>query len=230
MMSQQAAFVLHHYPYKDTSVLLKLLTAEAGLVTAIARGAKRMKSAWHGLARPFVPLELVLSGRGEIKQLRQLEATAAAYKLSDKALLSSLYLNEISLYFLQQQPCAGSEVFPLYKRALEELAVGDIEPALRRFELQLLQLLGYGIELTIDADGDQVLPGAWYQLYPGKLLEKLNLAAAKRQYSFLGSELLAISRLEFTDAKNLAAAKRLTRTWINFYRHGKPLRVKELLG
>jgi DNA repair protein RecO (recombination protein O) len=40
----QAAFVLHTYPYRETSVIVEALTEEHGRVALVARGAKRPRS------------------------------------------------------------------------------------------------------------------------------------------------------------------------------------------
>ncbi len=41
--------VLKKIPFSDTSLILKVFTRESGLVTLIAKGAKRQKSKYHGL-------------------------------------------------------------------------------------------------------------------------------------------------------------------------------------
>ena len=42
------AFVLHTYPYRETSLIVEALTAEYGRVALVARGAKRPRSELRG--------------------------------------------------------------------------------------------------------------------------------------------------------------------------------------
>ena len=50
----QAGYVLHTYPYRETSVIVEAFTAEHGRVGLVARGAKRPRSelrAWRSSTR-----------------------------------------------------------------------------------------------------------------------------------------------------------------------------------
>ena len=65
----QAAFVLHTYPYRETSLIVEAFTAQAGRVAMVARGAKRPKSELSGVLQAFQPLKLEWAGTGELKTL-----------------------------------------------------------------------------------------------------------------------------------------------------------------
>ena len=54
----QPAFVLHTYPYLETSLLVETFTRNLGRVPLVAKGAKRPKSALRGLLVAFQPLQL----------------------------------------------------------------------------------------------------------------------------------------------------------------------------
>ena len=62
----QAAFVLHAYPYRETSLIVEALTAEYGRVAMVARGAKRPRSELRGVLQGFQPLLVTWSGSGEL--------------------------------------------------------------------------------------------------------------------------------------------------------------------
>ncbi len=62
----QAAFVLHTYPYLETSLLVEAFTRNFGRVPLVAKGAKRPKSAFRGLLRAFQPLQLSWGGKTEL--------------------------------------------------------------------------------------------------------------------------------------------------------------------
>lgn len=63
--------VLQRTPYSDTSLILKVYTAEAGLLTLIAKGARNARSKFRSLTDFFVVVEWVhpATGRGEILTL-----------------------------------------------------------------------------------------------------------------------------------------------------------------
>ena len=69
-LSAQKAYVLHSRSYKESSSLVDLLTPQ-GRVRAVLRGARGKAGS---LVRPFIPLELELRGRGELKSVARLEA------------------------------------------------------------------------------------------------------------------------------------------------------------
>src|SRR5881397_3847608 len=59
----QTAFVLHTYPYRETSLIVEMFTATYGRVAMVARGAKRPRSELRGLL--CVPAAAcVVGGRG----------------------------------------------------------------------------------------------------------------------------------------------------------------------
>ena len=67
----QPAYVIHRRPYRDTSALLDVFTAEHGRVGVVARGVRRQSrgSSKAALLQPFKPLLVSLSGRSELKTL-----------------------------------------------------------------------------------------------------------------------------------------------------------------
>src|SRR4029079_6718836 len=68
-VAEQSGFVLHTYPYSETSLVVEAFTREHGRVPLVAKGAKRPRSAWRGVLMPFQPLSLSWSGSGEVKTL-----------------------------------------------------------------------------------------------------------------------------------------------------------------
>jgi DNA repair protein RecO (recombination protein O) len=89
------AFVLHRWPYQDTSLLVELFSPEYGRFRVIAKGAKRPRNAWRSILQPFVPLIVATRGRHELQTLISAEASAAAIPLSGSNLYSGFYLNEL---------------------------------------------------------------------------------------------------------------------------------------
>src|SRR5687767_6433063 len=91
----EQAFVLHTYPYRETSLLLETFTRPFGRVTMIARGARRPRSALRGTLLSFQPLSLAWFGKGEVRTLLRAEWQGGQALLQGEALLCGFYLNEL---------------------------------------------------------------------------------------------------------------------------------------
>ena len=52
----EPAFVLHTYPYRESSLIVEAFTPAFGRVSMVARGAKRPRSELRGLLNAFQPL------------------------------------------------------------------------------------------------------------------------------------------------------------------------------
>ncbi len=152
----QPAYVLHRRPYRDTSLLLEMLTQEHGRAALVARGARQPRSRLRAVMQPFTPLLISWSGRGDLATLTAAEPAGGAAYLEGEALLAAFYLNEVLLRVLTRWD-PYPEVFSSYVAALEALRLQGCEPiVLRRFELTLLEALGYGVPLQHDASGDAI--------------------------------------------------------------------------
>ena len=65
-----AAFVLHTYAYRETSLIVETFTRLHGRVVMVAKGAKRPKGTLRGVLNPFQSLVLVWFGKSEMKTLK----------------------------------------------------------------------------------------------------------------------------------------------------------------
>jgi len=161
-------FLLHQRPWRDSSLILELFSAEHGRLCAFARAARGPRTRFSGL-QPFRPLLLSWSGRGEAPSLTGAESDGVApASLPPQSLLSAWYLNELLLKLTvphDPQP----ELYEQYAATLERLRAGDaLEIALREFELRLLELLGFGVELDRESgSGRAVRADAYYHFTPG---------------------------------------------------------------
>ncbi len=227
MEGLQRCFVLHARPYSETSLILDVFSEQSGRVTLMAKGARSKRSNLKGALQPFTPLLMKWSGRGEMFTLRQAEPIGLALPLSGKALYSGFYLNELVGRVIENGTSYPTLFFD-YVNALTELArYHNPEPALRRFELALLDALGYGIDfLHCAGSGEPVSDNMTYlfreqQGFVASLMKNHNLI-------FLGNELKAIAAREFSTVEQLRAAKRFTRIALKPYLGGKPLKSREL--
>ena len=63
----QPAFVLHSYPFRETSLIVETYSRDHGRIALVARGARRPKSSLRGILLSFQPLLLSWSGKRELR-------------------------------------------------------------------------------------------------------------------------------------------------------------------
>lgn len=224
----QPGYVLHTYPYRETSLVVETFTRSHGRVAMIARGAKRPHSALRGNIMAFQPLGLSWSGRGELRLLLRAEWQGGQQRLQGRALLCGFYLNELLLKLLPRED-AHEQLFLDYQAALARLAA-EPEPGavLRRFEQALLRELGYALTLDRDsASGTRIDPGMAYAYDPERGPVAVN-GAAQAGLVFSGQTLLDIVREDYSDPLTLQQAKALMRLIISHRLEQKPLNSRRI--
>jgi DNA repair protein RecO (recombination protein O) len=218
----EPAFVLHTYPYRETSVIVEALTAGYGRVAMVARGAKRPRSELRGILQGFQPLLLSWSGQAELKTLIRAEWRGGLPLVGGSALLCGFYLNELLLKLLPRED-PHPRLFAAYEAALTELAAGGEQaPLLRRFEVQLLAELGYALPLVREADTDEpVDPAARYHYAfdrgPRRVGSRAPPGAGPALPLVRGATLLALADGRYADAETAGEAKRLMREVLDHY-------------
>ncbi|MBA3904622.1 MAG: DNA repair protein RecO [Rhodocyclaceae bacterium] len=218
----QAAYVLHTYPFRETSLIVKAFSRGHGRLALVARGARRPRSAVRGLLMAFQPLELGWFGQGEMRTLAKVEWIGGQPLLQADALLLGYYMNELLLKLLPRED-AHPALFDAYAEAVRALAFGEPSQAsLRRFEVMLLKELGYGLTLDREADSGRPLDPAKHYAW---VIERGPVEAAEGGNApiFLGQALLAMARDDFSATETLAQAKQLMRMLIHHYLDGQPL-------
>jgi DNA repair protein RecO (recombination protein O) len=152
---EEPAYVLHTYPYKETSLIVEMLTQTRGRIATVAKGAKRPTSALRGLIQPFLALQICCSGKGEVKALTKAEWCAGHALVPAHALMAGFYMNELVMKLLPRDD-PHAELFNVYAAAVGSLASStDAAGALRKFELNLLRILGYGLDLEVCTDTNE---------------------------------------------------------------------------
>src|SRR5215471_16166814 len=153
------AFVLHSYPYRETSLLLDVFARGFGRVSMVARAARSPRSALRGVLLGFQPLALSWFGKGEVRTLARAEWIGGASRLQGEALMCGFYVNELLVRLLPRED-PHDALFARYRDALDGLAsAGDSGSALRSFERALLKELGYAMTLDRDsASGNAIDP------------------------------------------------------------------------
>ncbi len=144
-------------------------------------------------------------------------------------MLAGFYLNELILKLTHRfdpQP----EVFDLYNETLSALADGEpLEPTLRLFEMRLLRLLGYGVQLQNDiVSGERLRAEDIYRVRPEEGPMKLTERTASGLV-FSGAVLLAIAADDLRDTATCKAAKRIARAALDIRLDGKELRSRTVM-
>jgi DNA repair protein RecO (recombination protein O) len=173
--SVQQAYVLHHYDWSESSLILDLFTREQGRLAVVAKGAKRPYSQLRAVLLPFQRIQVTLSkpaknadGEGpEVVTLRGAEWAGGATMPAGAALFSGYYLNELLLKLLLRQDPQPA-LFDAYAQTLPELHASEdaqSQAALRAFELRLLAELGLLPDLSLATPTQApVQSGAGYSL------------------------------------------------------------------
>jgi DNA repair protein RecO (recombination protein O) len=224
----QPAFILHSRPFRDTSLIIDLFTQQFGRINVIARGVRSAKSRVRGLLQPFVPLLISWSGKSDLPTLSKVEAAGGGYFISGKNLLSGFYLNELLIRLLHSHD-PHPQAYNAYNLALTELQNNTAtEVVLRRFEKHLLQDMGYGLELAIDVDNNQVVADGYYYFGFGSRLQRVRSEQMNDANVFVGKSLLALLHDDFSSSHELHDAKRLMRLVFDELLRGRPLKSREL--
>jgi DNA repair protein RecO (recombination protein O) len=228
LIEQQPAYVLHARAYRETSLLLECLTRDHGRVGVVARGVRRERARMpRSQLEPFQGLALDLQWRGELATLRGAEPRGAPLRLAGDAGLAGLYLNELVVRLTGRQD-PHPELYEAYARALARLAGGEaLAWSLRRFERDLLEAVGYALQLEHDELGEAVAADGLYryQVEQGPVP-----VAAAGEHVLRGADLLALARDRMPDAAGLAALRRMMREVIRFHLGGAELRAWRVLA
>jgi DNA repair protein RecO (recombination protein O) len=228
-IEQQPGYVLHARPYRETSLLLECLTREHGRIGVVARGVRRERSRLQrAQLEPFQRLQLDLLQRGELATLLAVEASGPVQRLTGDAGLAGLYMNELVVRLTGRQD-PQAELFDAYARTLQRLARDEpLAWTLRRFERDLLQAIGYALQLDSEAEGGaSVLAEAHYH-YQAE--HGPQFAATARAGTVPGRALLALARDEMPDAACLQALRGMMRGLIRFHLGGGELRAWQVLS
>ena len=232
----EPAYVLHHYDWSESSVIVEAFTRHYGRVALAARGAKKPSSNFRPVLLPMQALLLAWSGDAEVRNLKGAEwgggPVMPAGARGGDALLAGYYANELLLRLLARDD-PHPRLFDGYTHLIQALAEpwrGD-QPAagpaddgariraernraaaLRAFELLLLREAG--LLPALDAATLTLAPltaGAPYRLSPeGGLLACDGLT--EEMPALPGACWLALEQA-LTDAAPFAALLAVIEPW-----------------
>ena len=225
----EPAFVLHSYPYKETSLIVEAFSRRQGRTALLAKGARRPRSAMRGVLHAFQPLRLSWTGSGDLSTLIGAEWEGGMPFLRGFGLMCGFYVNELILRLVPRDD-AHEALFDAYRDSLERLGRGDpTAGVLRGFEKRLLAELGYAMLLDRDAaSGAPIDPEMHYLYDPERGPLPVN-GAAVGEMVVRGSTLRDLDLDDYRSAETLHQARGLMRALIGQRLHGQPLHTRSVL-
>ena len=216
------AFLIHRRMYQGSSLLLDFFTKDFGRLRLIARGARNSKTS----LQMFQCLSISFKGRGDLKSLSQWEIADQPRRLQGDDLILAMYANELILRLVPESDPNGN-IFKSYWVLLENLLNLDSnekEYALRKFENQMLEDLGYGLDFEHDINGETISLDLYYEF-----IEQQGFASNKNGV-FLSETLIKLAkdaRIKL-DSNELRILKTMNRKRLKSLLGDKPLKSKEL--
>lgn len=233
----QAAYILHRRPFKESSFILDIFSLNFGRLSLVAKGAQTSRQYQAAQLQVFQPLLLSWRGRSELKTLSAVEVPSRSMMLTGQALYCGYYLNELLLLLTAEQD-PNPELFSCYAESLQKLVDDDeIEPCLRRFELNLLVQLGLAPDFSADDAGQAIQSANTYYLSnEGRFVIGSSHHGNKAQLISGSSLQLLASGWQHTTLLNqteqreaiLRECKRLMRTLIDHALAGRTIKSRAL--
>ena len=220
----EECFLLHQRSYGDTSIIAEIFTRQSGKMSVIARGAKKPKSKFFGYLVPFSKLQITYSGRSELKTLTNIDRDLSLLdnNLSKKS-YSLLYINELMIKLLPKD-AANEDLFNLYSNFIEAaVEEADMKFLLRSFELDLLEMLGYGINFQTDIDAHEPIKASLDYIF----IAERGFQVSKKDPDFSGQDIIDIRNRNLVNVSS-NKLKQLTQATIMFCLEGKDLNSRQI--
>lgn len=150
---ETVSYMLHATAWRETSLIIQIFSRNYGLVSAVAKGAKRPHSSLRPALNIFQRINASWSGAGEVKTLTKAESIGIM-PLEGRFYMSAWYMNELLIKLLPKED-PHPKLFDAYQSALQQLcnfryngliSKTNESALLRSFEWALLQELGYGVD------------------------------------------------------------------------------------
>ena len=216
-------FLLHQRSYGETSIIADVFTQKSGKISFIAKGAKKPKSKFFGYLVPFQKLKITYSGRSELKTLTSIDRDLASNSNTfSKVSYSLLYINELLMKLLPKD-AKHEELFVLYDEFLKKINKNNnLEISLRHFELDLLDMLGYGFDYDSEIDSNEPIKAELsYVFVSERGFRKSNSS------SFKGKDILSIKKRKLEDVP-LKYLKEITTKAIGICLEGRDLASRKI--
>lgn len=225
----EPAFILHSYPFRETSLILDVFSRRHGRLPIMARGARRPRSSLRGVLMNFQPLLLSWFGKGEVRTLHSAEWQGGQPYLQGTALMCGFYLNELAINLMARDD-PHEQLFDYYRATLHRLAhETDHAATLRCFEKHLLLELGYALTLEHEAAGGRPIQADRRYRYIVEHGALPDDGDGKTGLPVLGKTLLDMAADDYSDPLSAQQSKQLMRMLLNHHLGGKLLHTRELI-
>jgi DNA repair protein RecO (recombination protein O) len=228
-ISEQPSFVLHRYPYRETSLIIEAFSRDYGRIALIAKGAKRPYSALRSVLYTFQPLSLSWTGRSAVRLLTRAEWIGGMPPLMGDTLLCGFYANELLVKFCAREE-PNRRLFDHYRLTLTRLAhQSPSGQALRAFERLLLCEAGYAsaFDRTTGIDAPVTAERA-YIFDPEQGVRVANGGDPPDWPVVSGQTLIDIERNQYTCAETLTQSKLLMRFLLHYHLRGTRLKTRQI--
>jgi DNA repair protein RecO (recombination protein O) len=160
--------------------------------------------------------------------LTHVEHGAHAIELRGDSLLGGFYLNELLLRLVPRGD-HNEEIMSCYSSCLGRLAENrNPARALRIFEIELLEALGYRLDLEHDyRTGESIDPNREYCFENEGGLTASDTNAAMPGYS--GKHLISLRERLLDDSESLRAARRLLAGALHVHLGERPLKTRDVM-
>jgi DNA repair protein RecO (recombination protein O) len=192
-------------------------------MSIIAKGAKKPKSKFFGYLTPFTKLKITYTGRSELKTLTNIDRDFSESTNSlSKTSYSLLYINELLIRLLPKD-AVHEDLFLLYESFLLKIHSGEnIELTLRSFELDMLEMLGYGLDFENEIDKNQSIDvNKNYSFIPERGFRE------SKNSNFSGRDIINIRMRNLAEVSK-KHLKHITQESIHFCLDGKNLSSREI--
>jgi len=225
----EPGFVLHAYPYKETSLIVEAFTRRFGRIGLLARGARRPRSMMRGVLLAFHPLRMTWSASAELGTLMSAEWGGGRASLAGIGLMCGFYINELLLRLLPRGD-PHEALFDAYSDALARLAAGDAQAAvLRGFERRMLAELGYAPVLDRDAANGAQIDAEKHYAYEAER-GPVESRRTDGDSVISGRTLLDMAADDYASSRTRDEARRLMRTLIAERLGGQALHTRAVLA
>jgi DNA repair protein RecO (recombination protein O) len=145
------AIVLRHADWGEADRILTLYTRESGKLRAVAKGARRIRSRKAGHLEPFTRVTLQLARSHTWPIVTQADTAQAYLPLRDDLVKTATASTVVEILdrFTYEDEGENPNVYHLLAETLGRIAdLPDAWVAVRYYEIQLLDLLGYRPQLV----------------------------------------------------------------------------------
>lgn len=223
---KEKSYVLRTIPFTESSLIVDVFSRNHGRLNLLAKSARRVKSQFRGVLRPFQLLSLSWSGKGEVPVVTGASLQSNFLEMKGEVLYVGSYLNELLIKLLHKHDPVRA-LFDSYEQALNSLHhETNLSQPIRIFEKKLLKELGYGLILDTEADRAQTIQESKFYTYE---FDKGPICVARDvPNSISGAALLALAKEKIPPGPVELQSRRLLSDAMEHHLNGRKIHSREI--